>query len=243
MQQPPTQLLLLGQDSAAETLLPQAGAHLNDGGCAVLVASYATSSTIGQLEPWYALKNQHLEQLTLLFVLRDEPQLYPVLEGELTPDHLAKLQPSVFDAVRVSKAIIAGTQQWIDAQSAALLTLGVDPLAIELQPQSIDAPSAQTVSSTTPEVAVRVTMQGREFEFGMAQDGGTVLDAAEDAGLDLPYSCRGGVCSTCRTRVLQGSVSMLENSSLDTRELDNGYVLACQAVPETQTLHISYDDV
>ncbi len=246
MIQPPQKYLLLGLDASVGHLLALAEQALEQDQPVLLIANCSNVASIPQLEAWYALKNSYLTQLTLLFVLRDEPQLYPVLEGEMTQARLAELQPAVFDACRVQNAVIAGPATWIAEQTEFLVQLGMAADLVqglvEHAEVVADAPVA-TRASKQQAVQVRVTLQGRDIQFAMDLDGSTVLDAAEEAGLDLPYSCRGGVCSTCRTRVLQGSVDMLENTSLDDWEVENGYVLACQAVPSTSTLHISYDEV
>lgn len=70
----------------------------------------------------------------------------------------------------------------------------------------------------------------------------TVLDAAAKAGLDLPFSCRAGVCSTCRTKVVSGAVAMGQNFALEDWELEQGYVLACQARAKTPELELDYDE-
>lgn len=246
MIQPPQQHLLVGLDASVGHLLALAEQILEQGQPVLLLANCSNVASIPQLEAWYALKNSYLTQLTLLFILRDEPQLYPVLEGELTQARLAELQPAVFDACGVQNAVVAGPATWIAEQTASLVHLGMAADLVqglvEHSEVSAVAPVAGSASKQQA-VQVRVTLQGRDIQFGMDSDGSTLLDAAEEAGLDLPYSCRGGVCSTCRTRVLQGSVDMLENTSLDDWEIENGYVLACQAVPNTSTLHISYDEV
>lgn len=246
MIQPPQQYLLLGLDASVGHLLSLAEQALEEDQAVLLIANCSNAASIPQLEAWYALKNSYLTQLTLMFTLRDEPQLYPVLEGEMTQARLAELQPAVFDATRVRNAVVAGPAGWIATQTAALVQLGMHSDLVQgLVEHAATVANAvqERKASEQQAVQVRVTLQGRDIQFGMDLDGSTVLDAAEDAGLDLPYSCRGGVCSTCRTRVLQGAVDMLENSSLDDWEVDNGYVLACQAVPNTSTLHISYDEV
>jgi ring-1,2-phenylacetyl-CoA epoxidase subunit PaaE len=69
-----------------------------------------------------------------------------------------------------------------------------------------------------------------------------VLDAALDAGLDLPYSCKGGVCCTCRARVLEGEVAMEKNFTLEQWEVDKGFVLTCQSRPLTAKVVVSYDE-
>jgi ring-1,2-phenylacetyl-CoA epoxidase subunit PaaE len=85
-------------------------------------------------------------------------------------------------------------------------------------------------------------MDGRRRSFEMASDGTTVLEAAEQAGLELPYSCRAGVCSTCRTRVVRGAVTMMTNYALEPWEVEAGYVLCCQALPAATELELTYDE-
>lgn len=89
---------------------------------------------------------------------------------------------------------------------------------------------------------VSVLMDGRRRTFTMQMNGDTVLDAAERAGLDLPFSCRAGVCSTCRTKVISGEVEMAQNYALEDWELEQGYVLACQSRVTTPTLELDYDE-
>jgi ring-1,2-phenylacetyl-CoA epoxidase subunit PaaE len=89
---------------------------------------------------------------------------------------------------------------------------------------------------------VTVLIDGRRRSFMMRTDEGTVLDAAMRAGLDLPYSCRAGVCSTCRTKVVSGEVEMDQNYALEEWELQQGYVLACQSRVKTPTLELDYDE-
>jgi ring-1,2-phenylacetyl-CoA epoxidase subunit PaaE len=89
---------------------------------------------------------------------------------------------------------------------------------------------------------VSVTMDGRRRTFPMAAHDASVLDAAERAGLELPFSCRAGICATCRTRVKSGHVEMTHNIALERWELEAGFVLCCQARPTTPTLEISYDE-
>jgi ring-1,2-phenylacetyl-CoA epoxidase subunit PaaE len=99
--------------------------------------------------------------------------------------------------------------------------------------------AAEAVAGTR----VTVVMDGRRRSFSMgAQGGAAILDAAERAGLHLPYSCRAGVCSTCRARVLKGAVVMDQNRALEDWEVAEGFVLCCQAHPVTAELEITYDE-
>ncbi|HET9389811.1 MAG TPA: 2Fe-2S iron-sulfur cluster-binding protein [Steroidobacteraceae bacterium] len=89
---------------------------------------------------------------------------------------------------------------------------------------------------------VTVLMDGRRRTFTMSMNDDTVLDAAARAGLDLPFSCRAGVCSTCRTKVLSGKVQMAQNYALEDWEVEEGYILACQSRVTTPTLELDYDE-
>ena len=85
-------------------------------------------------------------------------------------------------------------------------------------------------------------MDGRRRSFTMRRGEETVLDAAARAGIELPFSCRAGVCSTCRTKVLSGEVEMSQNYALEEGELEEGYVLACQSHVKSATLELDYDE-
>lgn len=90
-------------------------------------------------------------------------------------------------------------------------------------------------------VQVTVRMFGVETAFDMADDGATVLAAAQAAGVDLPYSCEAGVCATCRARLLAGEVELQNDLALDPDERAAGYVLACQALPRSPSLLLDFD--
>jgi ring-1,2-phenylacetyl-CoA epoxidase subunit PaaE len=89
---------------------------------------------------------------------------------------------------------------------------------------------------------VTVVMDGRRRRFSMPRAGEVILDAAERAGLDLPFSCRAGVCSTCRARLVSGTADMEHNVALEEWEVEAGYILCCQARPTSAVLEISYDE-
>jgi ring-1,2-phenylacetyl-CoA epoxidase subunit PaaE len=104
------------------------------------------------------------------------------------------------------------------------------------------ATAAPVAKSAADKADVTVLMDGRRRTFTMALNADTVLDAAVRAGIDLPFSCRAGVCSTCRTKVVSGEVEMAQNYALEDWELEQGYVLACQSRVKTPTLELDYDE-
>jgi len=89
---------------------------------------------------------------------------------------------------------------------------------------------------------VTVVMDGRRRRFSMSRSSDVILDAAQAAGLDLPFSCRAGVCSTCRAKLVSGSAEMEHNAALEDWEVESGYILCCQARPTSAALEISYDE-
>ena len=107
--------------------------------------------------------------------------------------------------------------------------------------------SEKTVEAAKPALAadeseVTILMDGRRRTFTMRMNDEVVLDAAMRAGLELPFSCRAGVCSTCRTKVVKGEVEMAQNYALEDWEVEQGYILACQSRVKTPALELDYDE-
>ena len=92
------------------------------------------------------------------------------------------------------------------------------------------------------EVDVGLLLGGRRVAFTMPRDGTTVLEAAEAAGVDWPFQCRSGICSTCRGRLLSGKVTLIENMILDDGELADGYILVCQSLPLSDAIEVELED-
>jgi ring-1,2-phenylacetyl-CoA epoxidase subunit PaaE len=200
-------------------------------------------------EELLALKDRFVTRLGLHFLLTAESQEIDLYNGRLTPSKLEAFVPRLFDARAVDHFFVSGPGTMIEDLSAALAAQGVDPARIHsehfLVSEARAAASAQApeavAKANTEATRVSVTIDGRTRSFEMPRDGTSVLDAATEAGLDLPFSCRAGVCSTCRTRVVKGAVEMHCNYALEQRELDEGYILACQAHPLTGELELTYD--
>jgi ring-1,2-phenylacetyl-CoA epoxidase subunit PaaE len=216
------------------------------------------------LEELLALKDRHLDRLALHFVMSREPQEVEIYNGRLDGGHVRRLAGSLFAPAQVAECFVCGPGDMIDSVSHALRELGVgaDRIRAEhftvvsaapeapaeaagsthgasLQPAAAPAP----VTATEPGVAeVTIVMDGRRRSFSMAMNGESVLDGAARAGLELPFSCRAGVCSTCRTRVVRGEVAMDQNYALEDWELAQGYVLACQSRVKTPELELDYDE-
>jgi len=237
-------------------------ALLERGAAHVLVFYGNTGSSRAMcLEELLALKDRYLGRLSLHFLMSREPQEVELYNGRLDAAHVHRLAAALFRPQAVSAYFICGPGDMIEQVSATLRELGVEAARLHTEhftvatatpaAEAAAAPGATAVAAAasapapaltagTAEVTVR--MDGRRRTFSMRMDDETVLDAAARAGIELPFSCRAGVCSTCRTKVLSGEVQMAQNYALEDAELEQGYVLACQSRVRTPILELDYDD-
>jgi ring-1,2-phenylacetyl-CoA epoxidase subunit PaaE len=199
------------------------------------------------MEELLALKDVHLARLSLNFLFTREPQDVELLNGRIDRHKVRELAGTLFDASGVDEYFLCGPGDMNDEVTAALLGLGVHAERIHgerfaiAEATSAPQPHAVTPAASGETTRVSVVMDGRRRSFTMARDGETVLEAAEQAGLDLPFSCRAGVCSTCRTKLAHGAVEMAANYALEPWEVEAGFVLACQSRPTTPELELDYD--
>ncbi len=199
------------------------------------------------LEELLELKDIHLARLSLNFLFTREPQEVELLNGRLDGGKVRELASALFDTAGVDEYFLCGPGDMNDQVTAALLGLGVNAERIHSERFAVaeraSAPQSRAATAAGSQVSTRVSvvMDGRRRSFTMSRDGETVLEAAEQAGLDLPFSCRAGVCSTCRTKLAQGAVEMAANYALEPWEVEAGFVLACQSRPTTPELELDYD--
>jgi ring-1,2-phenylacetyl-CoA epoxidase subunit PaaE len=192
------------------------------------------------------LKDRFLGRLSVCHVLSREEQDVAALSGRLDADRLRLLLPAMTEPSRIDAAYICGPAGMIEDLPAALAALGVAPARIHTERFTPSGPPRATPAKPPVDAPAfaRATIihDGKTREIDIAE-GETVLDAAMRAGMDLPWSCRGGMCCTCRARLAEGAVTMTENYSLEPWELEAGYVLTCQAHPTTAHVTLDYDQV
>jgi ring-1,2-phenylacetyl-CoA epoxidase subunit PaaE len=191
------------------------------------------------------LKDRFMSRLTVFHVLSREQQDLPVLNGHLDGDKVRHLMRTLAPG-SIDHAFICGPQPMIEGLPDVLLTLGLarDRVHVErFTPGTGGRPPPARISAAAPPKAVAsVICDGITSEFPVAE-GEAIIDAAIRAGLNLPYSCKGGMCCTCRARLLEGEVTMAVNYSLEPWETAAGYVLTCQSHPLTPRVRIDYDQV
>ena len=187
------------------------------------------------------LKDRYLTRLSVCHVLSREAQDIPVLNGHLDADKIRLLAAAL---PPIDHAFVCGPQPMIEALPAVLTELGMRHVHVErFTPATDSAARAPVVLPDTPPTAIAtVTHEGVRVDIPVAE-GEAIIDAAIRAGRDLPYSCKGGMCCTCRAKLLEGRVEMAANYSLEPWELAAGYVLTCQARPLTDRVTLDFDQV
>ncbi|MBK8073116.1 MAG: phenylacetate-CoA oxygenase/reductase subunit PaaK [Ramlibacter sp.] len=198
------------------------------------------------------LKDRYPDRLTLVHVLSRQAQEVPLLEGRIDAPKVRAVIDALLPVGSMDEVFVCGPEGMIDDTTAALVEAGVpaqrvhaerftsgDPVLIA-DKQALAGAAGQK-DAQTGDVALTVIADGKRHALRMNANQ-HVLDVALAAGLDLPWSCRGGVCCTCRAKVLEGSVAMDRNFTLEPWETGKGFVLSCQARPTSQQLVVSYDE-
>lgn len=202
-----------------------------------------------------ALKDQYTERLSLLHVLSRERQDATVLNGRIDAAKIRTLHKAgLINSLAAKGIYCCGPQAMIDSVTDALQGLGtpLERVHTELfttldnaSARQVSSPSLQSQQQTTAAevtgAAVKIIFDGSERTIQVDAAAETVLQAATRSGLDLPFSCQGGMCCTCRCKVASGEVAMDVNFSLAQWEIDAGFTLACQARPVSDSLVLDFD--
>jgi ring-1,2-phenylacetyl-CoA epoxidase subunit PaaE len=189
------------------------------------------------------LKDRYPTRLHLVHVLSREPREAALLSGRLDADRLRALLDALLPPSTVDEWFLCGPYGMVTDARAVLAERGVPERAVhtelfhveETPPEERRAEPAET-----GDTEVTIVLDGRASTFPMGR-GERVLEAALRVRPELPYACRGGVCSTCRARLVDGEVRMARNYALEADELAAGYVLTCQASPVSDHLTVDYD--
>ena len=201
------------------------------------------------LEDTLALKNRHLGRFSVYFVMSREPQQAALLNGRIDAEKVEALAAQFADIARADEYFVCGPGDMVDAVRGALQRLNPNaPVRFE-RFAAATSPAARTAAANAAELPpgevlaqISVVMDGRRRSFPMAPTDASVLAAAERAGLDLPFSCRAGICATCRTKLKSGQAVMAHNIALEPWEVAAGFILCCQARPLTASLELTYDE-
>ena len=192
------------------------------------------------------LKNKYIERFNFINILSRERTDTEIFYGRINEKKLADLEKLVpynsFDEI-----YICGPEEMIFNASDYFQNKGIEKANIHFElfttPGQKKATTniQQTKISTGPKSNITIKLDGRSFDFDLGFNSQSILDAALQQGADLPYACKGGVCATCRAKLLEGEVDMEVNYALEEEELEQGFILTCQSHPRSQKVVVDFD--
>jgi ring-1,2-phenylacetyl-CoA epoxidase subunit PaaE len=215
--------------------------------CITLVYANRKSTSTMFKEELEDLKNRYLTRFAIFALFSREAVEAPLNAGRLDREKMASLLATVIDARGITHAFVCGPHGMNDAVQAALTDAGMATERIHIErfgvpPSEADAHLHDARPGDAPEARITVIRDGvtREVDFTAGTE--SLLAAAAQAGLDVPFSCKSGVCATCRAKLIDGRVRMDRNFALDANDLAAGFILTCQSHPLTERVTVSYDD-
>lgn len=197
-----------------------------------------------------ALKNRYMARFQLIHVLSREKRDVDILNGRIDNRKGAALCRNLLDLEAVDHFFLCGPEAMISEVSRGLRASGIDEAKIHYELFGASAADAAVAIERHHERArkfggqrceVIVKVDGHETTLELTPDGENILDAALEAGVDLPFACKGGACATCKARLAEGEVEMDVHHALEAHEIDDGMVLTCQAHPVSKKVVIDFD--
>jgi ring-1,2-phenylacetyl-CoA epoxidase subunit PaaE len=221
-----------------------------------LLYANRTSGSIMFLEELEDLKDRYPDRFHLVHVLSREPRDVELFSGRLDGARLQRMLDAILPPDTVDEWFLCGPFEMVEDLRRALVGAGVDKRHVHAElfhvgrmrsrrrgapPAPAETGAAPPADEHAPGAEVTIVLDGRRSQFRLGPDGVPVLDAALAVRADAPFACKGGVCGTCRAKVLEGSVEMEQNWALEPEEVERGYVLTCQSHPTSDTLVLDYD--
>lgn len=217
-------------------------------GQVVLFYSNKSSDSIIFREQLEALKNKHMQRFSVYYILTREVTGVDLLSGRIDQEKCRVFGKHFFDPSEVYMSFICGPELMIMDVKAGLQKMGIPEEHIRFELFGTGAFYSKRTDSAVADFSgedkqskVTIRIDGHETDFNIGYRDEAILDIAMRSGLDIPYSCKGGVCSTCRALVVEGSVHMDIHYGLEPDEIDAGYVLTCQSHPRTERVILDYD--
>jgi len=198
-----------------------------------------------------ALKNEFMERLTVHHVFSEERLESPLFNGYISTEKTLQYAKLLFTPTTIDEYFICGPEPMMLAIRDGLESLDVEKAKIHIElftspdkkPKQSSAPiQAKQEFDATKASKVTIILDGDYIEFPLAYDGASILDAALDEKADLPYACKGGVCCTCRAKLIEGEVVMDVNYALEPEEVEAGFILTCQSHPRTEQIVVDFDE-
>lgn len=211
-----------------------------------LIYGNRSRSSIIFKEELEGIKNRYMDRFMLHHILSREQTDVEINHGRIDSNKLQLLSQYLVDIKNMDQIFLCGPEEMIFTTRDWLLQQGVDKEKIHFElftvpgeKKTFDKKEQGTASGATSKV--RITLDGVTISFDLPYEGTSVLDAALQQGADLPYACKGGVCATCKAKLLTGEVEMDTNYALEDDELKAGFILTCQSHPRSAEVSIDFD--
>ena len=189
------------------------------------------------------LKNKFIERFAIIYVFSAASQDIELFSGRIDGNKCIDILKKWIGQTIFDHVFICGPEQMIQNVQAGIQTLGIEKSKIKYELFATvphKSKNKVTTKKSQQGTEISVVLDGTEYEINI-RDGESVLDAARRQNLDAPFSCKGGICSTCRCKILEGSGEMKANQALEDYEVEQGYALSCQLIPTSNKIKISYD--
>ncbi|MGM0636438.1 MAG: 2Fe-2S iron-sulfur cluster-binding protein [Bacteroidota bacterium] len=193
------------------------------------------------------IRNRFFGRFEIFYFLTREQRDIEMLNGRFTPEKIKQLSQSVFDTDGVSDVFICGPEQMIFMIRDELVKFGLNENQIHYElfvsglSEADKKRAEEAMAKRKDGTKITILDGGKEFHFDMTKDYDSILDAALAAGADLPFACKGGVCSTCKCQIKKGDVEMKVNYALEKDEVAQNFVLSCQAIPTSDEVVLDFD--
>ena len=238
------------KDNAKKVVAFAAGSGITP----ILSIAKSLANGVGEMDLFYGNKSQdsilfndeitslgHLT--TSIYLTQEDKEGYK--KGRLDKENISEIIKQDLSILKADAYFLCGPEEMIKAGVDTLKLFGVADAKIHFElfttPTIMASKTAEPVSDFKGESDVKVTLDGEEIEFKLKANGKPILDVLDKEGFDAPYSCRGGVCCSCKAKVLEGKATMTMNYALTDEEVAEGYILTCQAHPASEKVVISFD--
>jgi ring-1,2-phenylacetyl-CoA epoxidase subunit PaaE len=212
-----------------------------------LVYSNRNRPAIIFFEELEAIKNKFIARLTLINVLSRERTETALNFGRVNTEKLNELG-GLIDYSGMDEIFICGPEEMIFGVKDYLVQKRIPEKKIHFElftsttPKKHKVQTEQATKESGKQSSITIKVDGRSFDFNLlVNSGSTILDAALKQGADLPYACKGGMCCTCKARLLEGEVEMDVHWGLEHEEIEKGFILTCQSHPKTEKVVVDFD--
>ncbi len=195
-----------------------------------------------------ALKNEHMDNFSLIHILSRESLGNQIQKGRIDAEKCEKFKTAFLTYEKTNlencEVFVCGPEEMIHAVKDSMIAFGIpsNHVHFELFGTHQEKKEKIVIEGEPVHANVRIILDGDALDIALDSDSDNILDAAMKAGADLPFACKGGVCCTCKAKILEGTARMEVNYALEQDEIDAGYILTCQAHPTSEKLVVSFDE-